>query len=63
VVSRDFVSGSDVGDDLAHRLAFFETLPDHHRRLVQLIIFFGVEIYEYSLAAVEVCGDNVFAWP
>src|SRR6185369_16633614 len=44
VVSWDFVSGSDVGDDLAHRLALFEALPDHHRGLVQLIIFFGVEI-------------------
>jgi hypothetical protein len=54
--------GSDVGDDLAHRLAIFEALPDHHRRLVQLIIFFRVEIYENTLAAFEVRGDNVFAW-
>ena len=40
-IGCDFVAGSNIGDDLAHRFAFFETLPNNHRGLVQLIISFS----------------------
>lgn len=60
-VEPDFVTGSDVGGDLVGRLALFQTFPNDHRSLVELIIFFGVEIDEYSFAAVEVGNDYMFA--
>src|ERR1041385_358047 len=61
-VRRHFVSRSDVGDDLVHRLAFFEAFPDDHRRFVQLVILLRVQIYEYAFTAVEVRNHHVFAW-
>src|SRR5689334_4063856 len=57
-----FVSRSDIGDDLHHRFAFFETFPNDHRRLVQLIVFLRVEIDEYSFAAVKIRDYYVLAW-
>src|SRR5678815_1261127 len=61
-IGRHFVSGSDVGNDLVHRFAFFETFPHDHRCLVQLKVFLGVEIYEYAFTAVEISCHYVFAW-
>ena len=60
-VERDFVVGSDVGGDFRRRLALFQAFPNDHRGLVQLIVFLGIEIYEYALATVEICSYHVFA--
>jgi len=61
-VQGHFVSRSDIGDDLIHRFASFEALPNNHRRFVQLIVFLRVEIYEYSFPAVKIRRHYVFAW-
>src|SRR4029078_7092204 len=60
-VARHIVSRSNVGDDLVHRFAVFEAFPHDHRRFVQLIVFPGVEIYEYSFTTVKIRSHYVFA--
>src|ERR671927_863705 len=62
MVRRHFVTRGDIGDDLVHRFAFFETFPNDHRRFVQLIVFLAVEIYEYSFTPVKISSHHVFAW-
>src|SRR5689334_7505679 len=61
-VRRNFVSRCDIVDDLAHCFAFFEAFPHDHRRFVQLKVFLGIEIDEYSFTAVKIRNHYVFAW-
>jgi adenylosuccinate lyase len=54
--------GIDVGNDLVHGFASFKAFPHDHRRLVQLIIFLRVQVYEYSFTAVKIRNHYVLAW-
>ena len=61
-IQRHVVAGRNVSRDLARGLSLFETFPHEHRSLVKLIVFPGVQVYEYSLATIEVSDYNMFAW-
>src|ERR1700752_2851567 len=61
-IQCDLIAGSNIGCDLAHRFALFKTLPNNHRGFVQLIIFFSIEIYEYSFTAIKIRYHDMFTW-
>ena len=61
-VQSNFIDGGDIRNDLAHRLALFQTFPNNHRRLVELIVSLRIQIDEYAFAAVKIRNYDMFAW-
>ena len=61
-IQRYFVARRNIGRDLARRLALFESFPNDHRGLVQLIVLLGIQIDEYSFTTVKIGNHYMFAW-
>lgn len=56
----DFIVCDHFIDDLRRRQAFFKALPNQHRRLVDLVILFGIQIDQNAFRSVEFSEHDVF---
>jgi len=62
IIQRYFVARRDIFRDLVRRFALFESFPNDHRGLVQLIVLLGVQVDEYPFTTVKIGNDYMFAW-